>query len=285
MGNLESMEIIQKTKPISDSYKEDLPKITLIIIAHKKTNELLRLIDQLHTLIKCDTKEHSIIDSGIFADTSPDGICKSIKTNPGIKYLHLPTNPDTIHFAQLRNYLINQCQTDWFLFLDSDELLSKKAVSWLANWAVQSNTVAYSFPRIDIFHSKEMKYGETRGFKAIRFGKKGYVTYSRRVHEVAVVTDGKIEFVNAPILHFAHPSIHSFISSITHYSKLDAQSKKWSILILFQMLTFPIVKFLYTYIFKRGFLDGYAGLTYSTIMSLHSFLVRSHTYEIHRTKR
>ena len=48
---------------------------------------------------------------------------------------------------------------------------------------------------------------------------------------------------------------------------------------LFELLFFPVIKFIYSYIIQLGVLDGFAGLTMSYMMSIHSLCVRIKMYE------
>ena len=47
----------------------------------------------------------------------------------------------------------------------------------------------------------------------------------------------------------------------------------------------PLVKFLLLYIVKRGFLDGYAGFTYSTLQCIYDYLIVLKTHELQQQAR
>jgi hypothetical protein len=102
------------------------------------------------------------------------------------------------------------------------------------------------------------------------------------VHELAQV-EGQVSFSNITLLHYAHRNIAEFFSDVTGYAKLAAEyqndSKLPSILLTVKTIVFPLGKFIQNYFLKLGFLDGWRGLTYATLMSLHSLSVRVMSYE------
>jgi len=53
---------------------------------------------------------------------------------------------------------------------------------------------------------------------------------------------------------------------------------------IFEIIFFPIGKFINNYFFNLGFFDGPAGFTYAFMMSFHSFLVRAKLYQLTNKK-
>jgi len=47
----------------------------------------------------------------------------------------------------------------------------------------------------------------------------------------------------------------------------------------------PLLKFAYLYLFKRGFLDGQAGLTYCVLQSIYEYLIVLKMCELQRRER
>ncbi len=84
------------------------------------------------------------------------------------------------------------------------------------------------------------------------------------------------------INHYPHPTIVQFLEHVNFYSTLNAkyyyqQKRRTSI---WEIMAVPWLKFIYTYFFKLGFLDGATGLVYSFMMSFHSFLTRAKLYQL-----
>jgi len=188
-------------------------------------------------------------------------------------------------FSQIRNQALKKATQKWVLFLDSDEVISRKSIAEIKR-IVQNNLAdGVMICRQDVFYNRVIKHGEAGNMKLLRMGKREKMVWKRPVHELAIVS-GVTKDSNIKIIHQAHSSLTSFIISVINYAEIEAKyrtslNKNPSIL---QLISFPIIKFIYNYLFKKGFLDGWRGLCYALIMSLHSFSVRVFQYELRYRK-
>lgn len=195
-------------------------------------------------------------------------------------FIHIHTLPEPItDFAAVRNQALALAEHEWVLFLDSDEVLGPESHAELQQFLDAPTTQAASVIRSDIFHSKELQYGEAGQQIMIRLCHKQHCTFEQAVHEEArvrgVVFPSKIK-----ILHYSHPTISEFIESVATYAQMiGAQKKVSKRRLLVELLFFPVGKFFYGILIQGGFLDGWRGIVYAACMSLHSLLVRAYAYE------
>ena len=189
-------------------------------------------------------------------------------------------HPEKIsQFSQARNKALTLVQTSWVLFLDSDEVLSANADIEIKTIIEENLYDAISIRRIDYFLGKPLQYGETGNLWLTRLFKTNKGKFVRAVHEV-IESDGKFGVANFTISHFSHSSVKKFLEKIVKYSYIESKNRTDShIENIIQMCVFPLTKFVLNYGFKLGFLDGYRGLVYAVMMSLHSFFVRVFYYE------
>lgn len=188
-------------------------------------------------------------------------------------------------FSALRNWAVKQASFDWIFFLDSDEVIAPASVQAIADIIKQNPDKLIAVKRNDLFAGRELKYGETGHHFLVRMGQKQDILWQRPVHEVIMPLKAILKS-QILIYHRAHLSINDFIQDINNYAQLEATSRTSQKLskTFWQLLTFPIGKFIVNYFFKLGFLDGFAGIVYALIMSLHSLLVRVYLYEKHCEK-
>jgi hypothetical protein len=131
------------------------------------------------------------------------------------------------------------------------------------------------------------------------------IHYERLVNPVAVV-DGAIGELTSHILHypFSHGVSH-WIARHNRYSDMeaieaakvrDAHAQPPSLLrardpnerrralkdLFFRMPARPFLKFAYYYGWRRGFLDGRAGLTYSTLQAIYEYMIDCKYVELKR---
>jgi hypothetical protein len=127
------------------------------------------------------------------------------------------------------------------------------------------------------------------------------------VNPVAVV-DGPIGELSEHVIHypFSHGVSH-WIARHNRYSDLEAvEAEKvrehrpvsgslWSRDpnerrralkdIYYQMPARPLIKFLYCYGWRRGFLDGRAGLTFATLQAIYEYMIACKGAELERRRR
>ncbi len=126
-------------------------------------------------------------------------------------------------------------------------------------------------------------------------------TGDNEVHE-HVLLDGSAGFLKNDLLHYDYRSLHHFIERHNRYSTWEAehrlrqrlgqdaglkpslrgdplQRRRW-LKNLFLRLPFkPLARFLYTYFWRRGFLDGYPGFLISAYMAIYEFEIGMKMYE------
>ncbi len=186
-----------------------------------------------------------------------------------------------LDFAALRNEAIALAHQPIIFFLDSDEQVEDQAPKKLATLINQSDWNGATILRQDIFLGKQMKWGEVRDVQILRIFRQGTFHFERPVHEIAYVT-GQTKASEIIILHNAHQSISAFFSKIINYIQLEVELRKTQDhqVSLFELFAWPVGKFIVNYFFKLGLLDGWRGLTYALMMSIHSFGIRATLYEL-----
>lgn len=162
-------------------------------------------------------------------------------------------------FAKERNELLKNSKTEWNLFLDSDEKLSKPINN------ISNKYNGYYLKRKNYF------LGQYVGMdKIIRLVKKGTGKWIRTVHEVwqPNKSHSRCGMLNSPvIIHNTADNLKDYLNKINKYSDLHAkanllENKKSS---LFKIIFFPVGKFIITLIKSKH-------VVFSIIQSFHSYL-------------
>ncbi|MBI5019004.1 glycosyltransferase family 2 protein [Candidatus Gottesmanbacteria bacterium] len=186
-------------------------------------------------------------------------------------------------FAAQRNFGLAKATHDWVLFIDSDEVVSQ-ALAHEIREAIQSVDVkGFYVKRRDILWGTPMVHGETADVRLLRLAKKGSGKWTRPVHEVWNVT-GVVGTLEHPLDHTPHPSVADFLSDINHYSTINAAHfyKSGVRVTVWQIIGYPIAKFIRNYVIKRGYKDGTPGIIVALMMSFHSFLTRSKLWHLQK---
>jgi len=190
--------------------------------------------------------------------------------------------PEIKDFSKVRNLVMKKATQPWILYVDSDEIVTDQLAQEIKSSIKSKKINGFYLKRQDVFLGKTLNFGETANVRFIRLAQKNTGKWLRPVHEVWQIK-GKTQTLRYPLLHYPHDSINKFYHKVTKYAQIEAdfriktnpssQSK-----ILLQLLLFPPLKFIFNYIFRLGFLDGFPGLVMASMMSLHSALVRINLY-------
>jgi len=200
----------------------------------------------------------------------------------------------------------------WVLYLDADERcedeLHREALQVAQPGAPEA---AFRIRRKDFFMGRWLKHAQLYPTWLVRLFRPDRIRYERLVNPVAVV-DGPIGELTAHIIHypFSHGVSH-WIERHNRYSDMEAieaakvrrggddaaapAGSVWSRDpnerrralkdIFFRMPARPLVKFAYYYAWRRGFLDGKAGLTYATLQAMYEYMIACKGAEIERRRR
>lgn len=235
------------------------------------------------TLQQC-LQSLSFVSEVILADDGSTDASREIASKFGAR---IRTLSYTDSFAAKRNEALSYALHDWVLFIDSDEVVSATLAQHIKKATTQINYVGFYIQRTDVFLGRFLRFGETGNTWLLRLAHKSAFLpsggWQRMVHEVWKI-QGNTGKLNGPLLHYPHTSIKRIIEKINRYTDLEVKERKkttnkW--IPFLQMLVYPPGKFLYTYILKLGFLDGFPGFVMSYCMSLHSLCVRIKLLETH----
>ncbi len=173
-------------------------------------------------------------------------------------------------FAKARNRLLKSAKSEWVLFLDIDERLSKELIKEISDLNPDGYEGFYINRKI-VFLGEEI--GQD---KVLRLARKSAGKWVRRVHETWQIK-GKVGTLRHHIVHDTADNLHIFIDKINKYSSIHAaenirEEKKSS---LFKIIFFPKMKFIQNMLMGRGFV-------FSMLQSFHSFLGWAKQWELQK---
>lgn len=185
-------------------------------------------------------------------------------------------------FASQRNYGLEKASGELVFFVDADERVNRELSDEIGQLKLKegfADTNGWFVKRQDKIFGKTLQHGETAHTKFLRLGRKNCGIWKGKVHEVWEI-EGKIDQLNAPISHTPHPTSWAFLNKINWYTDIVAQYwiEQGREVRAWEIVFYPLGKFLQNYIVRLGFLDGVPGLIVAFMMSFHSFLARAKTW-------
>lgn len=260
-------------------------KITAAIITFNEEKDIVRCLEHLKW-----ADEILVVDS--FSEDRTVDICREYTDKI---YQHKWPG-----FGPQRNYALRLVGTEWILFVDADEVVSKNLADEIIT-AINSNQAfeGYEVPRRNFFLGKPLRFSDQYN-KIIRlFRTRSGVWEDREVHERPIVK-GRIGKLTNPIHHYcnSNASIRAFLSKANNYTEFEVQERlkiinrqknhEWrsasirmNLKYMSSFLPFkPAMKFLWIYMVRLGFLDGYRGLIWAMLYGfIFEFVVSAKLYE------
>jgi glycosyltransferase involved in cell wall biosynthesis len=198
----------------------------------------------------------------------------------------------------------------WVFYIDADERITPELADSIR--AAVNNpgaTVAFRLRRRDFFQGRWLKHVAASSFY-LRLFRPEKMRYERLVNPVSI-PDGPAEEIKGYLDHFPFSKgVSHWLERHNSYSTFEAQqvlanrlshasfSLKKALLasdfherryhqkeIFYRLPARPFVKFFLLYFVKRGFLDGRAGFTYATLVSIYEYMIVLKTRELSEVGR
>jgi len=190
-------------------------------------------------------------------------------------------------YGPQKQLALEQTSHRWVLLLDADEALSPELQDEIRRLLEKGpNHAGYELPRQEqMFWRMASTSARLNGFLRLFDKTRGRVT-SMAVHAAPEV-EGPVGRLKAPFYHYGETDIHTKVEKVNSYSSglvSDKLAKKkspnpW------KMVFYPPFFFLRLYLFKRNFLNGWAGFIASAVSSFYAFLKYAKLYEHRQQER
>ncbi|MGR3218329.1 MAG: glycosyltransferase family 2 protein [Candidatus Anammoxibacter sp.] len=186
-------------------------------------------------------------------------------------------------FRKQRGYALDKASNNWVLCLDADERVSKELAQAI-NEEFTTKDIRYNgffFRRHSYYLGRLINHGGWYPDYKLRLFRKDTSRCEGIDPHDKIVVQGPKKYLKKDIIHYPYRSISDQLKTIDSYSTLFADEmirdgRKFNIL---QLFIRPPTRFLETYIWKKGFLDGLPGLINILIASFYVFLKYLKWYE------
>lgn len=294
--------ILQPTEPPMFPPLKDRAPVSVMIPTLNEGKNLARCLDHLRW-----ADEVVVVDSGSKDDTV------AIAHRYGATVVHFKWDgkwPKKKNWA-LRNVPF---RNEWVLIVDADEWITPELAEEISRKIRNTDAVGFYINRRFIFMGGWIRHCGYYPSWNLRLIRRGYGEYEQltevgdtgsgdnEVHE-HIAAQGKVEHLNHDMLHFAFPSIHVFMEKHNRYSNWEAAvqfkgaddtgqvagsdnlTRRRKLKNLSRHLPFrPTLRFLYSYIWQGGFLDGRPGYVFCRLLAIYEYLSVAKYYELRRAE-
>ncbi|WP_298790816.1 glycosyltransferase family 2 protein [uncultured Allomuricauda sp.] len=233
-------------------------KISALIITYNEIGYIEKCIESI-----------SFADEILVVDSySTDGTFEYLKEHPKVNVIQNPFE----NFTAQKNFALRQSANDWTLFVDADEVVSKKLEEEIIDTVNKPNACeAYWFYRNFMFQNQRLYFSGWQTDKNHRLFRKSKVKFTDKklVHETLEV-DGSSCILNERLTHYCYKNYEDYKGKMLKYGQLKAKEsfykeKQFNYAL---MIIKPFWKFFNHYIIRLGFLDGKKGIIISYLNAL-----------------
>lgn len=175
------------------------------------------------------------------------------------------------NYAQFHNAAMEQVESDWILFVDADERVTRELAAEIQSVTAENREeVLWWVPRHNYIFGRLTLGGGWYPDYQPRLLRQGHVRWERPVHEVAVA-DGPEGYLENPLIHYNYDDLADFKVRQEKYNTYDAK-------ILYEEGVRPrfftpytqcLRQFWWRFVTLRGMRDGLHGLRLSLLMAYY----------------
>ena len=232
-----------------------------------------------------------VVDSGSTDRT------REIAESHGAEFIH----HDWPGFAKQKNWALDtlEFESPWTLIVDADEVITPELRSVLEGIAAgredQETKTGYFINRLTFFLGRPIRHCGYFPNYHLRFFKTGSGRYEEReVHE-HIILKGPVGRITTPMLHDDRRGLEHYIAKHNRYSTLESQAlqreinsqkdeseslepgarrRRWAKRTILPRVPFPgLIRFIYMFILRGGFLDGWTGLYFCRFIATYDDFV------------
>lgn len=289
-----SQNVDKVADSISKAKAQVRPKFSLVVITLNEERNIERCLKSVPF-----ADDIIVLDSG-----SVDSTC-DIAKKLGARVIIEPFRG----FREQKQRATDLAVCDWIISLDADEVLSPSlqkellslyetnSLGGVPREKAVGSVVAFRIPRLSFYLGRWIRHGGWYpDYQTRIFNRKKVKWIGGHVHERVEIISGGLEDLGAsankiitltnPIEHFVFRDIEHQVATNNLYSSkgaLDLFERKKAFS-MYWLLTKPISKFIETFFFKLGFLDGLPGYLISVSAAYSIFLKFAKLWELEKFK-
>ncbi len=208
-------------------------------------------------------------------------------------------------YPKKKEWALGQVDTDWVFYLDADEYFDNELLSEIAVVVKNPEAAALEVPLRYFWEGQELRHGH-RVTK--RIGMRKSRAYWPRPDDLAVKNMWEVEGHYQPqvnggtVIRAVHPMGHQDEDGLFDYFSRHNRYSDWEAHMLHaddpvakssrsrlgrlavKLPGKPVVFFLYSYLFRFGFMDGIAGFNYALALSFYYWQIGVKVRELEMTK-
>lgn len=183
-------------------------------------------------------------------------------------------------YGQQKNFAMGECSNDWVLSVDADEVVSPELRHSIERFLDDvgkgsESARGASISRRTFYLGRWIWHGGWYPNRAVRLCRRDLSHWTEPAVHEALLVKGPVRDLQGDLLHYSFDSVGDQVSTNIRFARLGAIAarERGERAGLGKILLKPIGKFLETYVWKLGCLDGFPGFVIS-VNAAHSMFMK-----------
>jgi len=255
--------------------------MTAAMHARQPFSVVVTTMNNAATLERC-LESVAFADDLVVLDSGSSDATLAIAARHGARIFSEPFRD----YSTQKQSAIDKAAHDWVLLLDADEALTARARASIEEALRDPGVAGFRLPRREqMFWTFQHALSWTNAHLRLFDRRRGRMN-AVPVHAAPEVDGPSRTLRRAVFLHFGEPDIRTKVDKINAYSSglvADKLRRRQRFLGV-RMLFYPPVFFVRQYVFKRYFLNGWAGFISAATGAFYVFLKYAKVYEARRSR-
>ena len=184
------------------------------------------------------------------------------------------------NFAAQKNAAIEMTRGNWVLLLDADERVSPALAAEIRGLLSKPASFdAYYLNRLNVLFGRKMRFGANAADRQLRLMRRDYGRFEGLVHE-RITPRARAGRLKGELMHVSTRTVGEYFVKFALFSSLEAElAVRRGTPAGRHLLTRPFLRFVYFYVFKLGFLDGFQGFVFHVLGAYYEFVRRAKHWE------
>jgi glycosyltransferase involved in cell wall biosynthesis len=234
------------------------PPISTVVITHNEELNIERCLRSVAGI----SDEIVVVDSGSSDRTA------ELATQLGARVI---VN-DWPGYGPQKRFAVARARNEWILSIDADEEVSADLAAEIE--ALSFSMDAYAVPRAVWYFGRWIRHGVWYPGYVVRLFRRDHAAFTNDLIHESVQVRGRTGRLQNDLLHYSYRDMDHHLLKMEEFSSLGAQQlyargRGGSLL---HLAFRPPFEFFKSYVLKRGFLDGQAGLMVAALHAQFIFL-------------
>jgi glycosyltransferase involved in cell wall biosynthesis len=189
-----------------------------------------------------------------------------------------------INSAKQKNWAVPQCDHDWILQIDSDEILEEGAADEIkaAIATAQEDVQAFRFPRRNHFLGKWIRRAGMYPDYQTRLFRRDFGRWDEREVHAHLRVPRQVRDLNHSIIHSGAPYLTKQLHNLDRYTRYEADElrKNGKEFHWYRLLIHPWMVFFYRYFWLQGWMESWRGFLICVYLAVYSFFSYAKLWEL-----